>query len=191
MPSGWANLLAAGFGLGWHVPVLAQRVPELGVQAMVATSSPTLTVGGLYGGVRLSQRVRVAATAGAGVADGDAAARGELLAHFLLNPGRLAGVGLYAGAGLAGVVGPVDDGYLVLLLGLESRPGAGSGWAFEFGVGGGVRIAAGYRWRRHPMVRGRAARKRNRPGPSARGGAKTLVLQNARLTRATLRQNRR
>ena len=169
MPSGWANLLAAGVGLGWHVPVLAQRIPELGVHALVATASPTLTIGGLYGGVRLSQRVRVAATVGAGVADGAAVGRGELLAHFLLNPGRLAGVGLYAGAGLAGVVGPVDDGYLVLLLGLESRPGAVSGWALEFGVGGGVRIAAGYRWRRHPRVRGRVARKAKPPGAEGPG----------------------
>jgi hypothetical protein len=100
--------------------------------------------------VRLSQRVRIALTAGAGVADAEPAGRGELLGHFLLDPTARRGAGAYAGGGIAGVIGSVDEGYLVLLLGLEARPGAGSGWAVELGVGGGVRIAAGYRWRRHP-----------------------------------------
>ena len=44
----------------------------------------------------------------------------------------------------------VDKGYLVLLLGLEARPGAFHGWSVELGVGAGVRVAVGYRWRRVP-----------------------------------------
>jgi len=156
--------------MAWAVPAEAQRVTELGVHALLTTSSPTLAAGGVYGAVRASQRVRVALTAAAGVADGDAAGRGELLGHFLLNPGGRRGAGAYAGGGIAGVVGPVDDGYLVLLLGVEARPGAGSGWAIELGVGGGVRIAIGYRWRRHPRPRrSRGQDKRNRPGLNAPG----------------------
>jgi hypothetical protein len=146
MRSGWASLLAAG--TLWAVPVEAQRVAELGVQALVATSRPVLAVGGVYGALRMSQRVRLALTASAGVASGDAAGRAELLGHFLFNPSQRRGLGLYAGGGIAGVVGAVDDGYLVLLVGVESRPGAGSGWAAEVGVGGGLRVAAGYHWRR-------------------------------------------
>lgn len=130
-------------------PAEAQRVSELGVHALVTTADPALAAGGVYGAVRPSRRLRIAVTAGAGTADGDAAARGELLGHFLLDPAGRSGAGVYAGGGIAGVTGPVDEGYLVLLFGLEARPGAASGWAVELGLGGGVRIAAGYRWRRH------------------------------------------
>ncbi len=148
MRSGWASLLAAA-GMAWASPAAGQRVAELGVHALIATSAPVLTAGGVYGALRPSARIRFAVTAGAGVADGDVAARGELLGHFLLDPTGRRGAGVYAGGGIAGVVGPVDQGYLVLLVGVEGRPGAGAGWALEVGLGGGVRIAAGYRWRRH------------------------------------------
>jgi hypothetical protein len=36
----------------------------------------------------------------------------------------------------------------MLTLGLEARPGAPSGWALEVGLGGGVRVSAGWRWRK-------------------------------------------
>lgn len=184
MRSGWARLLAAT--MAWAVQAEAQRVTEVGAHALFTTSSPALAVGGVYGAVRASQRVRIALTAGAGVADGDAAGRGELLGHFLLNPAGRRGAGVYAGGGIAGVVGPVDDGYLVLLVGVEARPGARSGWAVELGVGGGVRIAIGYRWRRHPRPRrSRSQDKRNRPRLDARGRC-----QDARLGGIRPRRNR-
>jgi hypothetical protein len=41
----------------------------------------------------------------------------------------------------------VGRGYLVLTLGMEQRPGAASGWMVELGLGGGVRLSGGYRWR--------------------------------------------
>jgi len=37
---------------------------------------------------------------------------------------------------------------LLLTAGLEQNPGARRGWAMELGVGGGVRFAVGYRWRK-------------------------------------------
>ncbi len=170
MRSAWASLLAAA-GVVSAPPAAAQRVTELGVHALVATSRPTLAVGGVYGAVRASTRVRLALTAGPGIASGDAAARGELLGHFLLNPAGQRGAGAYAGAGIAGVVGPVDEAYLVVLLGLEARPGAGSGWSMELGVGGGVRITAGYRWRWHQRSpRSGRSRQQNRPETVSRGG---------------------
>ena len=66
-----------------------------------------------------------------------------------------------AGAALAALVataltlvvgGPVDEGYLLLTLGVESRPGGRAGWFAEAGVGGGARVALGYRqrWQRRP-----------------------------------------
>ncbi|HET8623104.1 MAG TPA: hypothetical protein VFM14_06045 [Gemmatimonadales bacterium] len=147
MRSVWASLLVAA-GLAWSIPANAQRVAELGAHALVATASPTLAAAGLYAAVRPATRLRLALTAAGGTADGHAAARGELLGHFLLNPTATEGIGAYVGGGVAGVLGPDDDGLAVVLIGVESRPAARSGWALEVGIGGGLRLAAGYRWRR-------------------------------------------
>jgi hypothetical protein len=126
----------------------AQTTLEAGGQALVTTADPALVTGGVYAAVRPSLRMRFAATVGVGVSDGRAAGRGELLAHFLLSPTGLARPGVYFGGGVAGVAGPVNQGYVVMLVGLEAAPGGRSGWAVEAGVGGGLRLAAGWRWRR-------------------------------------------
>jgi hypothetical protein len=144
-----AALLAAALGLG-GAPVAAQQVTEFGVMGIATASDPALVVAGGYGAIRTSGRTRISAGLGVGASDGRAAWRGELLAHFLLNPTRRWGVGVYGAGGLAAVGGPVDQGYLVLTLGLEARPGGRSGWFVEAGVGGGARVAAGVRWRRWP-----------------------------------------
>ncbi|HEX5386885.1 MAG TPA: hypothetical protein VFW66_09315 [Gemmatimonadales bacterium] len=133
----------------------AQGVRELGAQAVVTTADPVLAAAGLYAAVRPSLRTRIALTAVAGPTlsagtGGDVAGRAELLGHFLLAPTVARHAGVYVGGGLAGVVGPADRAVLVLVAGLEQRPGAPAGWALELGVGGGIRIAAGYRWRRFP-----------------------------------------
>jgi hypothetical protein len=145
--SPWADGLVASLLLAAQ-PLAAQQVREIGLQATATASDPALVLGGVYGALRTSLRTRISVAAGAGAGDGDAAWRGELLAHFLLNPDRHRGVGVYGAGGLALVGGPVDEGYLVLTLGLEARPGGRSGWFVEGGIGGGVRLAAGYRWRR-------------------------------------------
>jgi hypothetical protein len=144
-----AALLAAALGSG-RTPVAAQQVTEFGIAGIATASDPALVVAGGYGAIRASRRTRISAGIGAGVSDGRAAWRGELLAHFLLNPTRRSGVGVYGAGGIAAVGGPVDQGYLVLTLGLEARPGGRSGWFVEAGVGGGARLAAGVRWRRGP-----------------------------------------
>src|SRR6476661_739811 len=128
----------------------AQRVLELGVQGIATAADPAVGVGGIYGAIRTSFRTRVSAALAAGVSDGDAAWRGELLAHFLLNPTKRQGAGVYGAGGLAVSGGPVNQGYVVLTLGIEGRPGGRSGWFAEAGVGGGARLAVGYRWRRLP-----------------------------------------
>ncbi|HEU5170501.1 MAG TPA: hypothetical protein VFU46_08180 [Gemmatimonadales bacterium] len=174
MSCGWRSLLLLAAGAAGARQLVAQRVAELGVQGLIATSQPVLAVGGIYGALRVSGRVRLAATAGAGAAGGDAAGRAELLAHFMLNPAAARGAAVYAGGGVAAVAGPLEEGYLVVLLGIEAAPGRNSGWALEAGVGGGVRVTAGYRWRWFPAAR--RVSKRNRPGEKP--GADRLAIGN-------------
>lgn len=126
----------------------AQRGRELGVLGIATASDPVLAGAGPYAALRTSARTRVATALALGASDRAVAWRGELVAHFLLDPLTTTGSGFYLGAGAALVGGPVERGYLVLLVGLEGRPGGRSGWAVEAGVGGGARLAAGYRWRR-------------------------------------------
>jgi len=133
---------------GFAPSVAAQRVMEFGVQGIGMAADPAVAVGGVYGAIRTSSRTRVSAALAAGLSDGDGAFRGELLAHFLLNPTRRTGPGVYGAGGIALAEGPVDQGYVVVTLGIEGRPGGRSGWFAEAGVGGGARLAVGYRWRR-------------------------------------------
>ena len=98
---------------------------------------------------------------GAGVSDDRAAWRGELLAHFLLSPARRQGAGVYGAGGVAVVGGPVEQGYLVLTLGLEARPAARVGWFVEAGVGGGAGWRRGIAGAGSPPA---GALKHKRPG---------------------------
>jgi hypothetical protein len=133
--------------------LVAQQTVEYGLHAVATFATPDLVAGGGYAAVRSGERARLALTLAAGTADGDVAFRGELLGHFLLSPRATHGVGFYAlgGAAVADVESTGDtQGYMVLGIGVESHPGARRGWALEAGIGGGFRIAAGYRWRRLP-----------------------------------------
>jgi hypothetical protein len=145
MRSRWASgLLAVALVAG---PVEGQGIRELGVQLVGTASDPALAAGGVYAAWRASRRVRLSAGALAGAMDGKAAWRGELLAHFLLAPRARRALGWYGAAGLAAVGGPVDEGYLVVTIGVESAPGSAAGWFAEAGVGGGARVALGFRRR--------------------------------------------
>ncbi|HYC33673.1 MAG TPA: hypothetical protein VEB59_15395 [Gemmatimonadales bacterium] len=146
MPSRWASLAAAAL-VAAPVPTAAQQVRELGVQAIGTASDPGFLGAGVYGAWRPSRRSRISLGAAIGGAGGQTAWRGELLAHFLLTPRARTGVGVYGGGGVAAVSGPIDQGFVVLTLGVESRPGAATGWFAEAGVGGGVRGAVGIRRR--------------------------------------------
>jgi hypothetical protein len=135
-------------------PLEAQRVREFGVQVTgIAAEQPAVLAGPVVA-LRPASRVRVSIGAGAGASEGEAAWRAELLGHFLLSPAERRGVGLYGAAGVAAVGGPVEQGYLVLALGAEARPGGRSGWMVEAGLGGGARLVAGYRIRRFRAGRG-------------------------------------
>ena len=143
----WLSAVAA---LAAAAPAGAQQVSELGVPAMGTLSDPALAVAGAYAAWRPAARARLSGALGIGGSAGETAWRGELLVHFLLAPARRSGVGAYLAGGVAAVGGPADRGYLVLAAGIEDRPGARSGWFLEAGVGGGARLAAGYRWRWFP-----------------------------------------
>jgi len=95
---------------------------------------------------------RFALTVAGGDYDRVLGIRVEGTAQFLLRPAERRGVGPYAGLGLAfmGAEGTRGAGYLTALLGVESAPGRSRGWYAELGLGGGVRLAVGHRWRRLP-----------------------------------------
>ena len=127
--------------------VEAQRGVEGGVHSLATFSEHSLGGAGLHFSLRPGGRARFSLGATGGVQDEHAALRAEATGQFLLNPGSRSR-GFYAGGGLAGVVGRVENAYLLLILGMESRPGGGSGWVVETGVGGGFRVLVGYRWRK-------------------------------------------
>ena len=146
----WAEWIAISLLLVAPTRVLGQG-RELGVTAIGTLSDPALAVGSGYAALRTSGRTRVSGSFGAGMAGDEFAWRGELLGHFLFSPEDPRKSGFYFAGGIATVGGPFRRGYLVLTLGLEARPRGGSGWAVEAGVGGGFRLAAGYRWRWFPL----------------------------------------
>lgn len=120
---------------------------ERGLQ-LIATTEPDPA--GVLSGLLAwhpGRRDRVSLAAGGGVSDGGAIGRGEALWQFRLEPEAERGVGLYLGGGVAGTVGDGPRGWIVVTAGLETKPGGAGGWAFEVGLGGGLRLAAGYRWR--------------------------------------------
>jgi hypothetical protein len=150
LPPAWFWTRAVlGLLLVAHAPIVeAQHTQEIGVHATLTTADHTTLVGGGYAALRPSSRVRVAAQLGAGLAGDAFGWRGELLWHFLLKPRERRGLGAYGGGGVAVAGGPDTKGFVVLVLGIEAKPGARSGWALEVGIGGGVRFSLGYRWRR-------------------------------------------
>jgi hypothetical protein len=145
-------LLVSGAALAAAEPGAAQQVREIGVQAIGTFSEPGLAVAGIYGGLRTPGRTRLSGSLGVGLSGDDLSWRGEVLGHFLLSPEERRKNGFYLAGGLAAVGGRVSRGYLVFAVGLEERPRAASGWAAEVGMGGGVRLALGYRWRRFPAI---------------------------------------
>ena len=150
MTSRWAEILVAAALAAAPGALTAQGVREFGLQATAAVARESFVGGGAAVAWRPSSRSRLALTANPGVAGAAFALRGEASLQFLLDPFTARRLGFYGGAGLAAETGRTGEGYLLLLLGIESRPGASSGWAVDVGVGGGVRMSVGWRWRRFP-----------------------------------------
>jgi hypothetical protein len=122
---------------------------ELGVQLVAASAPRATVVAGPSIAWRVGRRDRVVFQGGAGLEEeGVLAGRVEALWHFHLDPGALGKPGAYLGGGVGALVGDEWRGIVVVTLGLEGSPGARAGWTVELGVGGGVRLGLGYRWRR-------------------------------------------
>ena len=100
---------------------------------------------------------RVAVFGAGGWQDGGTALRAEARAQFLLLPaaGGASGrtpAGYYAGLGLAfaGAERRHGAAYLTAAIGVETAAWRTRGVYAEIGLGGGLRFAAGLRWRRVP-----------------------------------------
>ena len=152
----WAVCLAGAAAVA-PVPGRAQApgARELQVQAVGVASRPFF--GGAGGGLafRDADRNRWLGALAVGVLDGGGmGVRGDFVYHFLLDPQKRKGSAVYGGGGLsAQVAGGRVTPYVLLVVGAENAPGGAGGSFVELGVGGGVRFAIGYRWR-----------KRNAPG---------------------------
>ena len=130
----------------------AQRLAVTELQAGVSGLAARRDFFGAELGVarRPGDQGRLAASVALGEADGAAAVRVGATAQFVLKPTARSGTSPYAGVGLAfaGAAGVRGAGYLVTVLGLEAAPARPRGWYVEVGLEGGVRAAAGLRWRR-------------------------------------------
>ena len=130
-------------------PCRAQGLTELQIGAVALASRPAFFGAGLGFAWRDQERLRLAPAFQLGTyGDGRFGARAELALEFLLDPYRRNGAGLYGGGGLSAEVrGGHVVLYLLLMLGAEGAPGGKGGAFVELGVGGGARLAIGYRWR--------------------------------------------
>jgi len=147
---------ATGLAAGVALPLRAQATgaTEIGAGATVVLAhrgfwGPELGVARRAGG-----QGRFAFTAACGDYERALGVRLEATAQFLLRPLERGGVGPYGGLGLAfvGSEGARGAGYLTALLGVDQGPGARAGWYAELGLGGGVRLALGRRFRRFPSL---------------------------------------
>jgi len=139
-----AGLVGAG------APARAQGLRETSLWATVVFARPTFAGGGLGLAWRDRGRTRLAIGAAAGGEDGaGVAGRLEGMWHFLLDPGRRTGNAVYGGAGVALALSGDGRAYpaVQLVLGAENAPASRRGSFVEIGVGRGVRVAAGMRWR--------------------------------------------
>ena len=137
------GLVVAGVG-----PLPAQTAGEFQVQAVGVARADPFVGGGVGFALRSPRRTRLGMGAAVGAVEGAVAARGDLLLSYHLLPNRRRGVTPYAGGGLSVLlVGGRADPYLMLVAGVEAAPGARRGWFLEGGIAGGVRVAAGWRFR--------------------------------------------
>jgi len=142
---------ATGLAVAGAMPGRAQTVnaTEIGAGATVVLAhrafwGPELGVARRSGG-----QGRLALMAACGDYERALGVRLEATAQFLLRPAERSGVGPYGGLGLAfvGADGARGASYLTALLGVDLGPGARAGWYAELGLGGGVRLALGRRFR--------------------------------------------
>lgn len=149
--SAWRLLLAALVAAAAQ-PLPAQATRETQLWGVALSSRPALFAAGAGLARRDRGRTRLGASLAVGASDaGRLAGRAEAAWHFLLDPGRRSGIAFYGGGGLALSLFAGEDPrpFVQAVLGVEQAPGAAGGAFMEVGIGGGVRLAAGWRWRKH------------------------------------------
>ena len=165
MKSGWPEAAGLALLLALQPRVSPAQALEPVASAFVTTARSTTA--GILAGARWrpgESAPRLAATLGAGTADGELVGRMELAALLMLPRRRDAEVGWYLAGGIAGVTGPEEAGWILALVGLETNPAGESGLVIEAGIGGGFRAALGWRWRR------RRRAPKSQPPRFGRGG---------------------
>ncbi len=129
----------------------AQGVQEGQAWAVAVASRPGLYAAGVGLAWRNDGRLRIAPSVAMGAyGDGRFGGRADLAVHFLLDPWKQSGAAVYGGGGFSLAMGDTRSrtaAYAMLVIGVESAPGGRGGSFVELGVGGGVRLAVGYRWR--------------------------------------------
>jgi hypothetical protein len=149
-----AVVAATALAASLAAPMRAQaaRATEIGAGATVVLAhrafwGPELGVARRSGG-----QGRFAIAAACGDYERALGVRFQATAQFLLRPGERTGIGPYGGLGLVFVGSEVARGasYITALLGIDQAPGTRGGWYAELGLGGGVRVALGRRFRRFP-----------------------------------------
>lgn len=121
---------------------------EWGAQVTGTTGRPAFLGAGPAWAWRPGLRDRLVLHGALGAAEHEAAVRLEASWHFLLNPQTRKGPAAYVGGGIAGQFAQSSHGWLLVTLGVEQGAAASRGWFAEAGIGGGVRLAVGIRWRR-------------------------------------------
>ena len=148
-----SGLLALGLALTARAaPAQALSATELDFGALATWARSDFYGISLGAATRPGGQGRAAFTAAGGSLDGLTALRLELTGQFLVLPDSKRGVTPYAGFGLGYLTTRSSHGtsVLVALLGIEAAAGRRRGWFAELGLGGGIRLRAGYRWRRLP-----------------------------------------
>lgn len=135
-------------------PLAGQQLTATELDAGLVATWARRTFSGVAIGIarRPGGEGRLALAAAFGSLDGHAALRVEATAQFLVLPGAKSGISPYGGVGVAylGARPYRGAGMLVLLVGVEAAPGRSRGWFGELGLGGGLRLRGGYRWRHLP-----------------------------------------
>ena len=129
---------------------LAQGWRETQLAAVGVASRPAAAVAGAGLAWRDGGRTRLGGALLLGADEHGAwAGRVELGWHFLLDPAKRAGNGVYGGGGVAvAATAGRTRTYLMLVIGVENAPAGGRGTFIEAGVGGGIRLSVGMRWRK-------------------------------------------
>lgn len=147
-PSAWGLALAATLAAPAGATAQDWRETQLGVAGVL--SKPAVSLAGAGRAWRDRGRTRVGWVALLGSdGNGGLVGRAELAYHFLLDPAKRLGNGVYTGGGVAVAV---SEGrarpFLMLVVGVENSPAGRRGTFIEVGVGGGLRAAIGMRWRK-------------------------------------------